>query len=96
MFRTLAHAGVPVGHLRAGVTPGPQSRAFHYDVRIREAHRGQGHGRVLLRVAENEALSLGCSAMSLSVFADNLPALRLYGSLGYAVSGIGLIRDLMT
>ncbi|MCU4746906.1 MULTISPECIES: GNAT family N-acetyltransferase [unclassified Streptomyces] len=94
VLRSLSHRGVPVGHLWAAVTRGPQTRAFVLDVRIAPAHRGRGHGRALLRAAENEALSLGCSTLSLSVFADNRPALRLYDALGYPVSGVVLLRRL--
>ncbi|WP_432744147.1 GNAT family N-acetyltransferase [Streptomyces sp. JH002] len=94
VLRSLSHRGVPVGHLWAAVTRGPQTRAFVLDVRIAPAHRGRGHGRALLRAAENEALSLGCSTLGLSVFADNRPALRLYDALGYPVSGVVLLRRL--
>ena len=45
--------------------------------------RGQGVARRLLAAAEAEAAAQGLGALSLTVFEDNAPALRLYRRLGY-------------
>ena len=51
-----------------------------------EPHRRQGHGRELMRLAEEEARRLGYDAVVLNVFAANAPAIALYEALGYAVA----------
>ncbi|HPG04978.1 MAG TPA: GNAT family N-acetyltransferase [Rhodoblastus sp.] len=43
-----------------------------------------GVGRALLEACENEAVTRSCTAMRLEAREDNLRALRLYESLGYA------------
>ncbi|KQW05718.1 hypothetical protein ASC66_12200 [Leifsonia sp. Root4] len=48
------------------------------------AHRGRGHGGMLLRAAVGEAAALGCRHVALQVAADNVAALRLYGAAGFA------------
>lgn len=49
--------------------------------------RGRGIGRGLLQSAEDWALSVGVEKVSLSVFATNRQAIRLYQSLGYREEG---------
>ncbi|WNI14714.1 GNAT family N-acetyltransferase [Actinacidiphila sp. ITFR-21] len=78
----LDHGGVTVGHLWLGLT----DPVFVFSVEIGAAHRGRGHGRALMLAAENTARDAGATAVALSVFADNTPALRLYASLGYRVT----------
>jgi ribosomal protein S18 acetylase RimI-like enzyme len=75
----LDHAGVTVGHLWLRVVP----PAYVFSVAVEEAHRGRGHGRTLMRVAEEVSRDAGSGTIELSVFAGNTPALRLYESLGY-------------
>ncbi|MEI5103652.1 GNAT family N-acetyltransferase [Streptomyces sp. PmtG] len=57
--------------------------AFVYDVEVGEEHRGRGHGRTLMLLAEAQCLDTGKDHIGLNVFAGNTPALRLYESLGY-------------
>ncbi|MBX5466440.1 MAG: GNAT family N-acetyltransferase [Firmicutes bacterium] len=49
--------------------------------------RGQRLGERLLRAAERWAAQVGVEKISLSVFATNLPAIRLYRRLGYVEEG---------
>ncbi len=55
-------------------------------VEVSPAHRGRGHGRTLMLLAERECLAAGVRNLGLNVFADNAVAVRLYGSLGYRVT----------
>ncbi|NBE56608.1 GNAT family N-acetyltransferase [Streptomyces boluensis] len=76
----LAHEGTEVGTLWLVVN---DDGAFVYDVEVVEAHRGRGHGRTLMLLAERDGVRGGADAIGLNVFAGNTPALRLYESLGY-------------
>ncbi|WP_329130141.1 GNAT family N-acetyltransferase [Streptomyces sp. NBC_01476] len=75
----LEHDGDSVGILWVRTT----EPAWVYSVEVGAAHRGRGHGRTLMRVAEQAAAAAGAETIGLNVFAGNTPALRLYGSLGY-------------
>ncbi len=57
--------------------------AFVYEIRIEEAHRGRGHGRAAMLLAEEEARALGLDRITLNVFGGNQVARNLYRSLGY-------------
>ncbi|MFD4635125.1 GNAT family N-acetyltransferase [Streptomyces sp. NPDC058284] len=76
----LTHHGDEVGTLWLSVADG---EAYVYDVEVGAEHRGHGHGRSLMLVAQEQARAAGRDRMALNVFADNAPALRLYESLGY-------------
>ncbi len=56
------------------------------EVSVRPEARGRGHGRALMRLAEEEARRLGFDAVALNVFAGNAAAIALYDGLGYAVT----------
>ncbi|MGW1890791.1 GNAT family N-acetyltransferase [Streptomyces sp. NPDC002004] len=80
LVSVLEHEGVPVGTLWLS-TGGAE--AYVYDVQVEPSHRGRGHGRTLMLLAEAQALAAGKPSVGLHVFAGNTPALRLYDSLGY-------------
>lgn len=65
---------------------GPGELAWLYDIEIVPAHRGQGHGRAVMALAENEARQLGCTRLGLHVFAANAVARQLYESCGFEVT----------
>lgn len=48
-----------------------------------DAHRGQGYGRKLMALAEEQARARGLPKLSLIVFEQNEGAARLYRRLGY-------------
>lgn len=81
----LVEDGQVVGHVWiAGTDAVPGGRgAFVFDVEVAEEHRGRGHGRSLMLLAEREALAAGARLIKLNVLAANTPAVRLYASLGY-------------
>jgi len=88
----LEHGGVPVGTLQLGFRDG---LAFVYDVETDARHRGRGHGRTLMRLAEAQAIASGSAGIRLNVFAGNTPAERLYESLGYETTAWHLYKPLL-
>jgi ribosomal-protein-alanine N-acetyltransferase len=60
-------------------------RARIYSVVVDEVARGQGLAKRMVRVAERWARADGRAEVSLEVRNDNLPARRLYETLGYRV-----------
>ncbi|MDQ0402737.1 GNAT family N-acetyltransferase [Streptomyces sp. NPDC000349] len=80
LFNVLEHEGTRVGILWLALH---EDRAFVFDVEADEAHRGRGHGRTLMLLAESRAIGAGRPLIGLNVFAGNTAAERLYESLGY-------------
>ncbi|MEM7731801.1 MAG: GNAT family N-acetyltransferase [Pseudomonadota bacterium] len=50
-------------------------------------HRRQGHARALLKALETHAKANGASTLFLEVSSENAPAIALYHSAGYQVTG---------
>jgi ribosomal protein S18 acetylase RimI-like enzyme len=95
-FEVLVHVGEVVGHVwvaRRELPPGGDA-GFVFDVEVREEHRGRGHGRTLMLLAEDVTRAWGADRLGLHVFASNTPALRLYESLGYATTRYNLAKAL--
>ncbi|WP_188113993.1 GNAT family N-acetyltransferase [Streptomyces apricus] len=88
----LEHEGTAVGTLWLGTRDG---WAFVYDVETDEAYRGRGHGRSLMLLAEAWAAAAGRPGVRLNVFAGNVPAERLYESLGYGTITYHCYKDLL-
>ncbi|WP_354643496.1 GNAT family N-acetyltransferase [Kitasatospora camelliae] len=92
-------AGTVVGDLwlalRQGLLPDGSPFAWVMVVKVDEAHRGRGHGRALMQVAERECLAAGVRDLGLNVFSRNAVAIRLYESLGYTVTRRTLGKDLL-
>ncbi|MFD0269499.1 GNAT family N-acetyltransferase [Streptomyces sp. NPDC127106] len=88
----LEAAGVPVGTVWVGRN---DEGGYVYDVAVAEQHRGRGHGRTLMLLAERAALGAGERTLGLHVFSGNVPALRLYESLGYRPTGLNYTKDLI-
>ncbi|MEE1736815.1 GNAT family N-acetyltransferase [Streptomyces sp. BE147] len=95
-FRVLSHADEPVGHVWvARLEPEPgEAIGYVFDVEVDPAHRGRGYGRALMGLAEDVTRDAGLSRLGLHVFTTNTPALRLYESLGYAVTQRNLAKAL--
>jgi ribosomal protein S18 acetylase RimI-like enzyme len=76
---------------------GPASDAWWvFDIRIYEAHRGSGYGRLALQQAELMALEHGAATMGLNVLGDNTVARHLYESLGYDTTTLAMRKELGT
>lgn len=54
-------------------------------VAVTPEHRGRGIGRELMNIARMQAVKHGYDQLSLVVFEENTPAIRLYQDLGYKV-----------
>ena len=85
--------GEDVGWLWIGPVDGATGW-YVWDVAVHEAHRGRGLGRATMRLAEDFARSQGATSMRLNVFAYNVPAVRLYESLGYDTTAIHMHKEL--
>ena len=74
----------------AVVRGGRASSAHVGDVGLTVAasHRGRGVGRALMLAAEDWARKAGVERLTLTVFAHNERARRLYASLGYVEEGV--------
>ncbi|MFF2202750.1 GNAT family N-acetyltransferase [Streptomyces sp. NPDC058145] len=91
-FSVLEHAGTRVGVLWLALQ---EDKAFVFDVETDPAHRGRGHGRTLMLLAERQAIAAGRPVLGLNVFAGNAPAERLYESLGYETTVSALTKPLL-
>jgi GNAT superfamily N-acetyltransferase len=88
----LEHEGTPVGTLWLALR---EDGAFVFDVEVDAAHRGRGHGRSLMLLAEAQAVAAGRRTIGLNVFAGNTPAERLYDSLGYTTTLYAVYKQLV-
>jgi GNAT superfamily N-acetyltransferase len=93
-FWVLEHEGARAGLLWLWLGAGEDEPAYVYQVTTEEAVRGRGFGRVLMRLAEERAAA-GRGAVGLNVFAGNVPAERLYASLGYRPTHHHLYKPLL-
>ncbi|MEW2120392.1 GNAT family N-acetyltransferase [Streptomyces sp. NPDC005474] len=91
-LNVLEHEGTRVGTLWLSSRDG---RAFVFGVETEVAHRGRGHGRALMLLAEAQSIAAGRPAISLNVFAGNTPAERLYESLGYETVTHHMYKNLL-
>jgi ribosomal protein S18 acetylase RimI-like enzyme len=73
---------------------GARQVLFIYDIEIDEAHRGRGHGRSAMLLAEEEARRRGLDRIELNVFGGNDVARGLYRSLGYVETSVQMAKDL--
>ncbi len=81
----LLHDGAETGTLwlRMDGAPRPGAQAWVYSVEVDERRRGRGHGRTLMRAAEDVCRAAGLQVLGLNVHTGNTPARALYESLGY-------------
>lgn len=79
-FATLRHLGQPIGFALAVLERGAVG---FYDVVVAPAHRGQGHGRLLMQALMAWGKRQGASIGYLQVREQNEGARRLYARLGF-------------
>ena len=91
VFRVVEPEGGTVGHLWVRVRRlSTEVEGYVYDVELLPEARGRGLGRATMLAAEDVARDLGATVMRLNVFGHNIPALRLYESLGYTVASASM------
>jgi ribosomal protein S18 acetylase RimI-like enzyme len=66
--------------------------AADISIAVSVTHRGQGIGRALMEAAEDRAARDGTELLTLNALTANEPAIGLYRSLGYEVSGVLMHR----
>ncbi|HWU09962.1 MAG TPA: GNAT family N-acetyltransferase [Streptomyces sp.] len=95
-FHVLVRDGAVLGYVWVArrETPDGDDLGYVFDIEVREEHRGHGHGRALMHLAEDITRDAGLGLLGLHVFASNTPALRLYESLGYEVTQYNLAKAL--
>ncbi|MFF6994113.1 GNAT family N-acetyltransferase [Streptomyces sp. NPDC008313] len=92
VFSVVEHEGEKVGILWLALR---EDRAYVFDVEADPAHRGRGHGRTLMLLAEAQAIAAGRRLLGLNVFAGNTAAERLYESLGYETTRHAYYKPLL-
>lgn len=92
LFDVLEHEGTPVGTLWLSLRG---EHGYVFDVETDAAHRGRGHGRSLMLLAEARSVAAGKRILGLNVFAGNTPAERLYASLGYTTVEYSMYKPLL-
>ncbi|MEV5820964.1 GNAT family N-acetyltransferase [Micromonospora harpali] len=68
--------------------------AWIHNIEVHPAHRGQGHARRMIQLAEAELARLGVDRLGLNVFGHNTVAIRLYDSLGFRVAAQQMVKPL--
>ncbi|MEO3775496.1 GNAT family N-acetyltransferase [Micromonospora sp. B11E3] len=87
LLRVALDDGVEVGWIWVSLPgPGRPSMPWIHNIEVHPAHRGRGHGRRMIQLAEAEVGRLGHDQLGLNVFTDNTRAIRLYESLGFEVT----------
>jgi ribosomal protein S18 acetylase RimI-like enzyme len=85
-----------VGYLWAGALDrGTKKVAYLYQLYVLPEYRRQGHARRAIQAYEAMAREGGFRSVALNVFGSNTAAQTLYRSLGFAVTSIGMHKDLV-
>jgi ribosomal protein S18 acetylase RimI-like enzyme len=91
----LPASGDIVGYLWAATLDrGVKKIAYIYQLFVLPEFRRQGHARRALQAYGTMARQAGCDSVALNVFGSNTAAQTLYRSLGFAVTSIGMHKDL--
>jgi ribosomal protein S18 acetylase RimI-like enzyme len=83
-----------IGHIWMRIEPGEDRRAFIYDVFINGEQRGKGYGKAMMLALEAKAKRMKLTSLALHVFAYNTVAQHLYGSLGYELKSMNMMKSL--
>ena len=87
-------AGEVVGWIWVGPFAEGSDAWWVWDVEIDEHHRGAGHGRAAMQLAEQQGARHGAVTLGLNVFGYNEVARRLYESLGYETTSLQMRKAL--
>ncbi|MBW1596717.1 GNAT family N-acetyltransferase [Streptomyces sp. JJ38] len=94
VLRVLAHDGEDVGWLWLGLNRPGTRGGYLYTVRVAPEHRGRGHGRTLLHLAEDACLAAGAPLLTLNVRTANTVARGLYASCGFRPTRLHFGKEL--
>jgi len=96
LFTAKDEQGLVLGFIWFNVRGSERNRsAFICDVIIEEPHRGQGHGRRMMTLIEDEIKKLGLQRVGLHVFGFNERAIHLYQSLGYFTTDLVMEKSIL-
>ena len=97
VLRVLRHRGTPVGTLWLALRPSGPERPGPWVLHLEVAapHRGRGHGRTLLGVAERECLAAGHRTLGLTAWSGEPPTEPFYRRLGYRTRTHVLTKPLL-
>lgn len=88
-YSLVAVAGdVVVGSAGGHPLRAPRAHVVGVGMGIARSHQGRGLGRRLFEDIIRTCLARGYRRLELEVYTDNLPAMRLYESLGFASEGV--------
>ncbi|TSB13854.1 GNAT family N-acetyltransferase [Streptomyces benahoarensis] len=93
--RLLAVRGTGVGHVWVDRRPPDLPGGRVLDVLVAPEHRGHGHGRALLGIAERECLAAGAPLLGLTVRTDDAAARGLCAALGYRPTTLLLAKPIL-
>jgi predicted acetyltransferase len=97
-FNLVIETGEVVGYAQLRHRPScsaelPPEAANHVYYEIAEAHRGQGHGKTLLRLVLDEARRIGLDRVRLTVTDDNPASRHIVEGAGGVLAGEFNSRD---
>lgn len=73
---------------------GGEQQAFIYDGKVFEEFRRRGYATQVFQLLEEQAATLGATAVSLHVFGHNTAARVVYEKLGYVATSITMVKKL--
>jgi aminoglycoside 6'-N-acetyltransferase len=102
--------GAPAGWLHAHEETDPDHASVAFDIALRTALHGQGHGRAALRLAIDRFAARGHHRFTIDPATENARAIRAYAAVGFRPVGVlrryergpdgrwrdGLLMDLLT
>lgn len=84
----------PIGMIWLAKRNENPTQAFIFDFNIDAQHQNKGLGRQALQLADEQASTLGFSAIALHVFGHNKRARHLYETSGYEVTDLVMEKKL--
>lgn len=95
VFDLVVDDGEKVGYLWVGPdSSGHGASWWVWDIVVDSQHRGRGHGRAAMLLAEDHARANGAATLGLNVFGFNDVARSLYESVGYETTSVKMRKVL--
>ncbi len=95
VFDLVIDGDTTVGYLWVGPDSSANSSSWWvWDIMVDPQHRGRGHGRAAMKLAEDHARANGASTLGLNVFGFNDVARSLYESVGYETTSVKMRKEL--